>query len=135
MFDFSVDRVILACYNDNTELNTTKTNGDYMSRLPGYYSPDDDDVIVIDGREYSEVSGDVDDLCHDWEVFMAQHRKDAIAETIALGMDVKWANIALFDFSDKETPHGWHWWKQEHGVGVGVLAPITEKELEEAANA
>lgn len=24
IFDFSVDRVILACYNDDTELNTTK---------------------------------------------------------------------------------------------------------------
>lgn len=32
IFDFSVDRVTLACYNDDTKLNITKTNGDYMTK-------------------------------------------------------------------------------------------------------
>lgn len=115
-----------------------------MSRLPGYYPPDEPDVYFVDGWEHSE--SQLDDLCNEWEEFLKNRRKEVIAEVIGrskaepeiygcipeeLAMD---ANDIFGDFDKSAAPCGWEWFKEYHGE-VGVLAPITAKEIEEAANA
>ncbi len=45
------------------------------------------------------------------------------------------ANDIFGDFDKSAAPCGWEWFKDYHGDEIGVLAPITAKEIEEMCNA
>ena len=97
-----------------------------MTRLPGYYSPD----------ENYFTDNEVDSICEDCEQFMSDWRKQVIADAIA---EFK-AGDAIEDVIDAANdqlnswpspmPDNFDWWREYHGTGVGVLALITAKEIQ-----